>query len=486
MKKNHLILFYTKCSAWFSMLYSVLFASLYSVLLSSHSFAQEENVFNSSKKYHQTSDTEINILSLSRAIRLAQKNDPWLVGNQHNQQAVESMSMMANVLPDPKVSISLANLGLSSFDFAQEAMTQMKVSVAQMFPRGDSLAIKQQQLQLQSEQFPFQRRNRQGQVAVTVGLLWFDIYRVQQSIALIENNRSLFEQLADVAQASYSSAVGKTRQQDLVRAQLELTRLEDKLFLLQQQQSHYLGKLLPWLDLSADISKFSGLSLDDDFPEIASQLPKGLHLKKGEGIDNNQTLLVQLLQQHPSMMALDKKVQATKKGIHLAHQQYQPAWGVNASYGYRADDAMGNSRSDLLSLGVSFELPLFNQRRQDYGVKAAISKTEAVKTEKLLLLRQLISAYHSHQGRLAQLNKRKVLFEQTLLPQIHDQAEASLTAYTNDDGDFSEVVRARIAELNAQIDQLTINVEQQKIMLELNYLFIHNSQPISSAASGAK
>jgi len=59
-----------------------------------------------------------------------------------------------------------------------------------------------------------------------------------------------------------------------------------------------------------------------------------------------------------------------------------------------------------------------------------------------------------------------------LLPQIHNQAEASLTAYTNDDGDFSEVVRSRIAVLNAEIDELTINVDEQKIRLELNYLFI--------------
>ena len=64
------------------------------------------------------------------------------------------------------------------------------------------------------------------------------------------------------------------------------------------------------------------------------------------------------------------------------------------------------------------------------------------------------------------------MYTSKLLPQIHDQAEASLTAYTNDDGDFAEVVRSRIAVLNAEIDELTLNVEEQKILLELNYLFI--------------
>jgi len=70
------------------------------------------------------------------------------------------------------------------------------------------------------------------------------------------------------------------------------------------------------------------------------------------------------------------------------------------------------------------------------------------------------------------LKDRQNLYKSKLLPQIHDQAEASLTAYTNDDGDFAEVVRSHIAVLNTEIDELTIDVEEQKINLELNYLFI--------------
>jgi outer membrane protein TolC len=133
---------------------------------------------------------------------------------------------------------------------------------------------------------------------------------------------------------------------------------------------------------------------------------------------------------------------------------------------------MGRSRADLFSVGVTFDLPLFTENRQDKEVQSAISKTEAVKTEKLLLLRELLGSYLSAKGRLLRLKDRQNLYQEKLLPQIHDQAEASLTAYTNDDGDFSEVVRSRIAVLNAEIDELALNVDEQKIRLELNYLFV--------------
>jgi outer membrane protein TolC len=413
------------------------------------------------------------------AIKLAQKSDPWLTGNFHKQRSIESMSTAVSTLPDPKISIGLANLPTNGFDFGQEGMTQAKIGIAQMFPRGDTLTIKSQQLRIQSEAFPFQRQDREAKVAVTVGSLWLDAYRVQQSIALIEKNRSLFEQLADIAEASYSSALGKTRQQDIVRAQLELTQLEDRLEKLGQQKNRFEGMLSQWLTKfstsndSVETTLYSDFSLHDI--ELSHQIPQ-IDLLNNKLVHSQSWLnsqeLVQYFTSHPSVIAIEKKVSATKTGIKLAEQKYQLEWGVSASYGYRADDPMGRSRADLFSVGVTFDLPLFTENRQDKEVQSAIFKTEAIKTEKLLLLRQLLGSYSSAKGRLLRLKNRQNLYTSKLLPQIHDQAEASLTAYTNDDGDFAEVVRSRIAVLNAEIDELTLNVEEQKLNLELNYLFI--------------
>ena len=421
-----------------------------------------------------------NVLSFKKAIEMAQKSDPWLTGNKHKQQAIELMSTAANTLPDPKVSIGLANLPTNGFDFAQEGMTQAKVGIAQMFPRGDTLAIKSQQLKTQSEAFPYQRKDRVSKVAVTVGSLWLDAYRVQQTIALIENNRSLFEQLADVATASYSSALGKTRQQDIVRAQLELTRLEDRLAQLAQQKNGFVGMLAQWLSqISSENSAGEPVLLASDFSlhqlVLSQELPEIELINRALVVKETwlePSALIPYFSNHPAVVALEKNIKATKTGIKLAQQKYQPEWGVNASYGYRADDAMGSSRADLFSIGVTFDLPIFTHNRQDKAVQSAVSATEAVKTDKILLLRQLLGAYSSAKGRLLRLKERKMLYKFKLLPQIHDQAAASLSAYTNDDGDFSEVVRSRIEVLNTEIDLLTLNVEEQKIGLELNYLFI--------------
>ena len=90
----------------------------------------------------------------------------------------------------------------------------------------------------------------------------------------------------------------------------------------------------------------------------------------------------------------------------------------------------------------------------------------------------MIADFEKTRTQLIRQNERQRLYQDQLLPQMSEQAEASLTAYTNDEGDFAEVVRSRIAELNARIDALGIDVERQKSIIELNYYFTDNADEI--------
>ena len=136
---------------------------------------------------------------------------------------------------------------------------------------------------------------------------------------------------------------------------------------------------------------------------------------------------------------------------------------------------MGRDRADLLSIGVNFDLPIFTGNRQDKEVSAAVNRTEAIKTEKHLLGRRLMAELETASVQLARLDERQALYTDQLLPQMAEQAEASLSAYNNDDGDFAEAVRARIAELNAKIDALAIAVDRQKTIAQINYLLAEAS-----------
>ena len=421
---------------------------------------------------HNAISNKADTLTLEEAITAAIKQDPWLKGSQYREDALLSNSVSASSLPDPVVSIGLANLPTDGFAFDQEPMTQLKAGVSQMFPRGDSLDIKRKQLEELAKQHPIMRKDRIAKTTLAVSLKWLEIYWAQQTISLIEQDRALFEQLGDVAQASYSSAVGKVRQQDIVRAQLELTRLDDRLTKLHSQKEQALAELLEWL--SDDTAWTSNQMRYRQMGSLPAATPsiKPLYVDAEQALNSHDAQsLANLLVAHPYVLAIEQKIRASKTGIDLAKQQYKPQWGVNASYAYRADDQLERSRADFISVGISFDVPLFTSNKQDQDVSAAISQTEAIKTEKRLAIRSLLSQLQSAYAAHLRLLQRETLYQTDILVQMSEQAEASLTAYTNDDGDFAEVVRARIADLNARIDALNIDIDLLKSRSQLNYFF---------------
>ena len=434
-------------------------------------------------------------LGLKQAIADAIHNDAWLEGSQLKEKALFAEGIAAAELPDPSLSVDLANLAADTFDFDQEPMTQFKVGLAQRFPRGNTRALKRRQKMEEGAAYPQLREDRKAQLARKVSLLWLDGFLAQQSIVLIERNRYLFDQLVDITHANYITTSGATRQQDVIRAELELTQLNDRLISLRQRSDSARQALLEWLSPGLSNKKFP-----ETLPEAVLKTPslniaalnkavlnkaslsKGmpntvLEHSTGSGTiahyqENTPQLVAQIIQQHPRLKVIDRKLEVETTRVDLARQQYKPEWGFNAAYSYREDTPFGADRADFISFGITVDLPLFTENRQDQGLAAATHRRAALRTERDLLLRELVAGYQKSRAELQRLDEREQLYQRYLLPQIHDQADATLSAYTSDGGDFSEVMRARIAELNTEIKALELKVERQKMIARINYFIV--------------
>lgn len=394
-------------------------------------------------------------LNFEQAIEAALANDHWQQGNESKRMAMLANSEAVAALPNPVMSVGLANLASDSFAFNQEPMTQLKVGITQKFARGDSLTLSKQQLIEQSRQFPMLGLERQAKLTVAVGQTWLRAYQAKQTMALISKDRPLFEQLIDLAQRSYQVGQGRTMQSDLISAQVELTALDDRLASLETQARQYRQQLNQWLPTS-----LANALIDAPSPKINLLTPPQ---------SNTQAAWASLLANHPSLMALNAKQTALKTGIELAEQGDEIQWGVNTSYGWRSNSPNGSSRSDLFSVGVSFDLPIFNHHKTRQQVAAAKANAKVLTTDKLLLIQQMRANAMALQSTLAVLVKRHTLYQDKLLPQTIEQSQAALTAYGNDKGDFSRVVLARVGELNRRIEHLNISVEMNITKLKLNY-----------------
>lgn len=403
-------------------------------------------------------------LQLTNVVNTAIENDPWLRQSARTQDALMEESYADGALPDPRVTIGAANLPTDTFDTGQEGMTQATIGFSQRIPRGDSRQLASEKKIRMAEAQPFLRENRREQVMERVTHLWLELWRSQESIRLIEANRGLFEQLSDVAEAGYTSATMGSRQQDIIRASLELTRLEDRLAALNTQLASNRESLGEWIGAEA-----SQLSVTGQIPpELLAELPNRWPETNIEGVIR-----------HPSIRATDQLIDVQAIDVDLARQAYKSEWSVFAQYGYRDRAQNGQDRADLFSVGIGFDLPIFTGNRQDRKLRSSTARLEAARSERILQMRELQARARAAMARIDRLDDRIRLYRQTLLPQMEEQASAALTAYDNDDGDFAEAVRARIDELNARVELVQIVAERAKSLASFRYLTTHSSETTS-------
>jgi len=386
-------------------------------------------------------------LTLNQAIEQALEQDLWQTSSVQREQALIDRAQSSGSLPDPSVTLTAGNFPVDTFDIQQEPMTQLSVAVTQMFPRGDSRALTAQRNRELSSQQPLLRQDRALRVRQAVTRLWLQGYQAQESIQLMEQERDLLRQLVDAERAGYASGLNNTRQQDVVEANVELIRLDDRLTELRQALAVTREQLGEWLE--ADPESFIGL------PEV----PGPDALPSAEVVTH-----------HPQVLAFERRIQSSETGEALAQQSYRPAWGLTAKYGYRDDDLMGNNRADLMSVGVTFDLPLFTGNRQDREVSAAIADTEALRTDKTLLLRRMRSELSAAITEYSYLYERQAFYLQELLPQVKEQASAALSAYHSDRGDFPSVVKARTSVLNTRLARLKIETSLHRTLADIRYL----------------
>lgn len=394
---------------------------------------------------------------LQKVIDIAHELDPELKRSELNQIALEHESKGKSYWQDPRVSLVFANIPVESLELDKEPMTQVILGVTQMLPRGGRLKLQREQLFERSKVESSIREQRKAESTRDITILWLDAYREQEKIRIIEKNRKFFEQLSELSSASYISTRGKTRQQHLIRTELEIMKLDEKLQRFSQNRDRSIQVLSTWL-LSGDDSD-SGVEIEElDNPQLQYD---------AEVVDMNGESIQDIISLHPEIKSIEQIMRAAKKAIALSRENGKAAWGLNAKYGYRE-----GAREDFFSLGVSVDIPINRNRQNQQVVSAATQRHASIKQKRRGVSRKLQSHFQQFQSQIKHLEIRQQHYQDNILSQMRVEAESAQNAYISDEGDFIEVIRALISEINAELEELDIDIQRQKYIAKLDYLLI--------------
>ncbi len=387
-------------------------------------------------------------LTLGEAERLALEAEPGAVALLEQAAAFDELATAAVALPDPVIRFGAANLPLEDGGFRTEGMTQGQLAVRQALPPNATRTAAARRERARADEQRARAEERRRWVLREVRRAWLDVFLETRRQAVVRDSRVLFTDLLTVTRSLYR--VGGKNQQDVLRAELELSQLDARLLMIDQRLAEGRAALFRWVGEAAARTV-------DDWPDWPP--PHSLREMRAA------------LAGHPELAAAGARIAIADAGVALAKSRFRPTWTVDAAYGYR-DGGLpdGEPRPDFLSVHATLSAPLFTANRQQRGLAAAQGQRRAATLETDELRARLETELTLAHRRWAALGLRIGLYEDALLPQARGNAEAALAAYRSDAADFADVMRSHINDLEMRLEHLALRVERRRSHAELAYL----------------
>lgn len=349
-------------------------------------------------------------------INKALENNPAIKEFQNRIKAVQEIPSQVSSLDDPILQFQLMNMPVDTFDFSQEPMTQKQFSLSQKLPYPGKLGLK---AEIAGKNITITEQDlEETRLTITrdVKLAFFELCFVLAVTSITQENKTLLEQFVTIAESKYS--VGKGLQQDVLKAQVELTKIMERLIELQKLEGFEKAKLNSLMNL---------------LPQDALVIPHGI-----VKTDFNFTVekLQSIAEKHrpllSKILSLKERYGVSKK---LAEKEYYPDFNVGLNYGQREGTGMID-RPDFVSAWVGINVPIWYKTKQSrrvletaYKVEMAGETYNRAKNQIFLKIKELVDK--ERQG-----NKTLQLIEQGILPQARQSLESALSGYSVDKVDF--------------------------------------------------
>ncbi|HKL48283.1 MAG TPA: TolC family protein, partial [Desulfuromonadales bacterium] len=178
---------------------------------------------------------------LDQIVRQALDNNEDLKAAEARWRMYERKIVPAGALDDPMLSLGLVNYPVDSFEDDVTPMTGKDIKISQKFPFPGKLSAKSEMAEQQALWYKGAYEDARLQLERRTKDAYFRLFYVEKAIEITEKNIELLGEFTSLTETRYE--VGKGLQQDVLKAQVERSRLMEKLFSFRQQRQSALADL---------------------------------------------------------------------------------------------------------------------------------------------------------------------------------------------------------------------------------------------------
>ncbi|GCA58175.1 cobalt-zinc-cadmium resistance protein CzcC precursor [Pseudomonas sp. SCT] len=376
---------------------------------------------------------------------LAEREAPSLDAQAANLQAARSAAIPAGELPDPKLKLGLQNVpieGDARWRLDEEAMTMRMIGIVQDVPNRDKRRARVEAAKAGVALADVQQTIERLKVRQQTAEAWIAVLAVEQKLTLL---RELFSENRLFARAITARiAGGRGLAVDAVSPKQEAALLAEQEDELLRDEAIARAELRRWIGDAASEP------LTGDWPQWLADLKHYQHN----------------LYRHPSLLAFDPLTRQAEANVRQAIAEKTPDWSWGVDYQKR-----GREFGDMVSLNVSFDLPLFAGARQDPKIAAERARLAQVEAERETTLRMHNQELSADLAEYQRLDRALVRLEQALLPLAEEKVRLAMADYRGGRGELTAVIDARRQLIETRLRRIDIARDRSQSNASLHFAF---------------
>ncbi|HJT70557.1 MAG TPA: TolC family protein [Terriglobales bacterium] len=376
-------------------------------------------------------------VSLATLIDEAERNNSQIVAARHAWRAATQMPSQVSTLPDPEISVQQFAVGnpLPFAGYTTSNFAYIGFGASQEIPYPGKLRLRGEAARREAAAIGDRVESVRRTVIQQLKEAYFKLAYEYQELQLLDRDSKLLDQVAKIAEANYR--VGKGNEQDVLKAQLEKTKLLATIEMHHQEHFSLRAKLKQLLNRPP--------SAADIVPEPLTETPIRVT------VDN---LLATVRTQNPDIRGQQEMIRSKSAQLELAHKDFYPDFSVQYMWQHT-----GPQFPDYYMLTVGARIPIHRSRKQWPEVEQAVQELHSSRRDYESQIQQAYFDVRDQFLKAETAERILNIYRQGLIPQAANTFKAGLAAYETNKEDFETL-------LNSFLDVLRLDEEYWRSLLD--------------------
>ena len=373
-------------------------------------------------------------LNLDTLMAEALRVNPDLKAAELRYRAFEAKVRQAGSWPDPMFQAGLVNLSARSWTLGKTGMSGTEYMLSQTIPFPGKLGWAKRSTKNMALETKEDYQGAKNFILSELKQNYYQLYQLQKSIEIARENERLLEDFARIANTRYS--VGEGLQQDVLKAQVEVSKMLDELISMEEMRR----------GTQAKINVLLNRNPQDSLGETGE-----ITFRKVNHSENELQDLA--IQNNPGLKGMGFEINASEAEYKMARREVWPDLRLSLSYMRMKNDMSMDPKAErnFVSASAGLEIPLYFWSKQKkkieekaFDLKSSQQKFEGMKNDLKFMVSELFYSLNRYQ-------KQIELYQTAILPQARQSLESAQSAYQVGKVDFMTLLENQMTLYNYQI-----------------------------------